>query len=257
MDKEVSNSIVLFESGKENDDQGSSKLWVEEWLSAPRFKPYLDACNGDIGEALNLYQWNIRISQVLSADISHFEVALRNAYNRVLSMTWEGEAHWLIDDDSPVRRPIIRRSGSKRLLDVNVVNRKVILHAQKRAHDSCDSNQIIANLTFGFWTHLTDRSRERDLWIPYLHKAWPNGTDRAKLHRSISAINTVRNRVAHNERLFNPACEACLPTAVDAAIVNLLSDLCPVAAKWLYGGTNETPVEALIKEYPAPVGVIV
>lgn len=107
----------------------------------------------------------------------------------------------------------------------------------------------------GFWSHLTDRSRERDLWIPYLHVAWPRGTDRAKLNRTIYAINKVRNRVAHNERLFNPARDAFLPTAVDAEIIRLLRGLCPEAAERLYGDGSVNPVELFCEEHPAPADV--
>lgn len=107
----------------------------------------------------------------------------------------------------------------------------------------------------GFWSHLTDRSRERDLWIPYLHVAWPRGTDRAKLNRTIYAINKVRNRVAHNERLFNPARDAFLPTAVDAEIIRLLRGLCPEAAERLYGDGSANPVELFCEEHPAPADV--
>ncbi len=133
-----------------------------------------------------------------------------------------------------------------------MANRKAISQAQSRSHDPSNPDQVISNLMMGFWAHLTDRSRERDLWIPCLHAAWPRGTGRAELNRTIYAINKVRNRVAHNERLFNPAHNAFLPTAVDADIVRLLRDLCPEAAERLYGGSARTPVELFCEEHPAP-----
>lgn len=40
-------------------------------------------------------------------DIAHFEVALRNSYDRVMRERWEGE-HWLLDEGSPVLGPIVR-----------------------------------------------------------------------------------------------------------------------------------------------------
>lgn len=183
----------------------NTREWAERWLSPARLSPYLAACDGDIEDAFDLYLWNVGLCKVLVADISHFEVALRNAYDRALREGWGGEGHWLLDDASPVRAPIMRTSRSKRLLDVNVANRKAISQAQGRSHDPSDPDQVISNLMMGFWSHLTDRSRERDLWIPYLHAAWPRGINRAELNRTIYAINKVRNRVAHNERLFDPA----------------------------------------------------
>lgn len=235
--------------------EDNERAWIEGWLSAPRFAPYLSACAGKVSAALDLYLWNVGLCQVLMADISHFEVALRNAYDRTLRKSWGGERHWLLDDSSPVRAPILRTSRSKRILDVNVANRKAISQARGRAHDSNDPDQIISNLMLGFWAHLTDRSRERDLWIPHLHGAWPAGTDRAGLHRQIYAINKVRNRVAHNERLFDPVRDEFLPTAVDAGILRLLNELSPQAADALYEDSHVSPVELYVRCHPVPADV--
>ena len=117
---------------------GDMNEWAERWLSQARLSPYLAACDGDAGRALDLYLWNVGLCQVLVADISHFEVALRNAYDRVLRENWGGTGHWLLDDASPVRAPIMRTSRSKKVLDVNVANRKAISQAQGRSHDRND-----------------------------------------------------------------------------------------------------------------------
>ena len=105
----------------------------------------------------------------------------------------------------------MRKSKAKKLRDVNMVNRRAIDDARGRAHDPVNPNQVVAGLMLGFWAHMTDRSRERDLWIPYLHAAWPAGTDRAELNLKLEAINKLRNRVAHNERLFNPGSDGYSP----------------------------------------------
>lgn len=168
---------------------------------------------------------------------------------------FDGDRHWLFDDASPVRMPILRRSKKKELRDVNFVNRKAIAEAQTRAHDANNPNQVITGLMLGFWVHMTDRSRERDLWIPFLHSAWPEGVNRAILAADLSSINTVRNRVSHNERLFNPGTPALSPKTVDAAVMRLFRQLCPEAAEHLYGECAQTPVEAFLEEHPAPVTV--
>lgn len=76
-----------------NERSGSAREWAERWLSPERLAPYLAACGGDIGRALELYEWNISLGQVLMRDISHFEVALRNSYDRALREYWDGGAH--------------------------------------------------------------------------------------------------------------------------------------------------------------------
>lgn len=236
------------------DGTGATRAWAERWLSRRRLAPYLAACGDDVERALDLYEWNTSLGQVLMRDVSHFEVALRNAYDRVMGERWEG-SHWLLDDASPALRPIVRMSKNGNPRDVNLVNRRAVAEARGNAHDGDDPDQVIANLTLGFWVHLTDRSRERDLWIPYLNAAWPRGTDRNGLARTLAAINRARNRAAHSERLFDPLTEALSPARVDADIVRALRALCPEAAERLYGSCGRTPVELFCEEHPAPADV--
>ena len=40
-----------------NERSGSAREWAERWLSLERLAPYLAACGGDIGRALELYEW--------------------------------------------------------------------------------------------------------------------------------------------------------------------------------------------------------
>lgn len=235
-------------------ENAATLAWAQRWLSAPRLEPYLTACDSDIDRALELHEWNVGLGQVLMADIAHFEVALRNAYDRVMRERWNG-GHWLLDDESPVLRPIIRTSKNKKQRDVNLVTRRAVAEARGNAHDGNNPDQVVANLMLGFWTHLTDRSRERDLWIPYLNTAWPKGTDRNELNRGLASINRVRNRVAHNERLFNSLDDSCSPTAVDAAIFRALEALCPDAFERLYGSSEQTSIERYVREHPAPANV--
>lgn len=88
------------------------RSWAEKWLSGERLAPYLEQCDGDIDRALELYKWNAALGQLLMRDIFHFEVALRNAYNDVMESRWDGEGHWLFDDASPARRPVMSGSSA-------------------------------------------------------------------------------------------------------------------------------------------------
>ena len=229
--------------------------WAERWLSPSRLSSYLDLCGGDVDRALDLHEWNLMLGRALMGDIAHFELALRNAYDRILTERFEGDEHWLFDARSPATRPIMRMSKAKKQRDVNMVNRRAIDDARGRAHDPANPNQVIAGLMLGFWAHMTDRSRERDLWIPYLHAAWPAGTDRAKLNLQLEAINKLRNRVAHSERLFNPGPDGCSPARVDAEMLALFRALSPQAYEGLYGNENTTTVEKFLDDHPSPIDV--
>ncbi|ANE23454.1 hypothetical protein AAY81_03395 [Denitrobacterium detoxificans] len=138
---------------------GDSVQWAKRWLSEERLEPYLRRCDGDIGRAIELYEWNISLGEVLMRDVSHFEVAILNSYDRVMAESWGGAKHWLLDEESPARRPVMR-SAARGQLDVNRINRKIIDDAVARLRPGFTSGSLVASLTLGFWVHLSDRSRE-------------------------------------------------------------------------------------------------
>ena len=236
------------------DSDNETKAWAERWLSAERLAPYLADCGGDIKQALSLYEWNISLGQVLMRDIAHFEVALRNAYDCALRDYWDCGAHWLLDDGSPVRRPIMRKSARGEF-DANRISRKAIDTAVGRLVGNTTPAAIISNLTLGFWVHLSDRPREAVIWRPALYRAWPRGTNRCELQSRLNVILHVRNRVAHVECLFDPSESKLSPLAADAYAVELLHVLCPEAAERLYGCDVRTPIEVFCEEHPTPVNV--
>lgn len=212
------------------DDCCMSDLWIDSWLSGARFQRYVDECSGDRGEALRLYEWNSELSQALMHDISHFEVALRNAYDAAIMQSWPHSTHWLLHPDSPVVTPIWRTrevNGIKRGTDVNEVNRKSVDEAIARCgYGRATPGKVIAELSFGFWRQLTTAAMEKTVWVPYLHRAYPQRTSRRLIDRDIAAINNLRNRIAHHEPL--------LPTTIDVpathqAMLACLRTLAPEA----------------------------
>lgn len=238
----------------DRNEQGSGILpWAEKWLSAERLAPYLKACGGDADKALDLYRWNVSLGQFLMRDISYFEVALRNSYNSVMESRWDGDAHWLLDDGSPVRRPVVRKSG-KGESDANRVNRIIIDKAAEGLPKGFSTGALVAGLTLGFWVHLTDRAREAVIWRTCLYTAWPKGTNRAELQDRLDGILRVRNRIAHNERLFDPRSAQLSPRRANADAVRLLRQLQPEAAEYLCGAEDAT-LDEFLEEHPAPVDV--
>ena len=240
--------------GDAEDEQAPSALpWAEKWLSAERLTPYLKACGGDAEKALALYEWNSSLAQLLMRDISNFEVALRNACNAAMESSWQGDAHWLLDENSPARRPVMRKSA-RGMLDSNRINRRTIDAAVDGLPKGFSTGNLVAGLTLGFWVHLSDRSREAVIWRSGLYRAWPKGTNRAELQERLYGILRVRNRVAHNERLFDPKRPELSPKKVDTNAIELLGILCPEATDYLYG-EGVVPIGKFLNEYPAPVAV--
>lgn len=240
------------EAGEE-DRRKAVLMWAEGWLSAERLTPYLEACGSDVDKALDLYRWNVLLGQFLVRDISYFEVALRNAYNDTMGSRWDGDEHWLLDDGSPVRRPVVRKSG-KGSSDVNRVNRIIIDKAVAGLPDGFTSGDLVAGLTLGFWVHLTDRSREAVIWRTGLYTAWPKGTNRAELQDCLDGILRVRNRIAHSERLFDPKRPQLSPRKADADAVRLLGQLQPEAAEYLRRAEDMT-LDRFLEEHPVPANV--
>lgn len=240
--------------GDAEDEQAPSALpWAEKWLSAERLTPYLKACGGDAEKALALYEWNSSLAQLLMRDISNFEVALRNACNAAMESSWQGDAHWLLDENSPARRPVMRKSA-RGMLDSNRINRRTIDAAVDGLPKGFSTGNLVAGLTLGFWVHLSDRSREAVIWRSGLYRAWPKGTNRAELQERLYGILRVRNRVAHNERLFDPKRPELSPKKVDTDAIELLGILCPEATDYLYG-EGGAPIGKFLNEHPAPVAV--
>lgn len=135
---------------------------VISWLSEPRYSKYLEVSRGDDAVALDLYLWNIGLAQAVLKDVSFFEVVLRNAYDRAISSAWSGSDHWLLDDASPVRRPILRTNKRGQVNDANRLSRNSIDHLRNGLRENATADDIVSNLTLGFWAHMTDRSHERD-----------------------------------------------------------------------------------------------
>lgn len=184
-------------------------MWVDNWLSAGRFGTYLTATNGARPRALELYEWNTRLSADFLHDLSHLEICLRNAYDRaLLPATVAGESHWTEPATIMHLFPAAQRWDPRlqQNVDTNDVPRKKIEQARKEASRPSNNpplaGKVIAETMFGFWTYLTSDAHEKTIWVPYLHKVFPIGTDRRLVHRSLSNLNNFRNRVAHHEPIL-------------------------------------------------------
>ena len=186
-----------------------SDSWVTEWLTPGRYNKYLKAAGQDPDRALRLYEWNARVSSALLHDLGHLEVGLRNAYDRQLL------AHPLAAGQDWITRAIYDQLWAPHLVadsnagrqHKNATPRGAIKTARKYAGytdgGTVNRGKVIAEIMFGFWTYLTDSLHEKTLWIPSLRFAYTAGTDRAQLHDALSSLRDARNRLAHNESIFD------------------------------------------------------
>lgn len=174
---------------------------MEQWLSAPRFATYLGASGQDRRLALELYEWNTAVSAAVLHDLSHLEVALRNAYDAaIVAHSPAGTAHWTSD----VNRyfpPIIKRVRDGSRYDINTRPREQITYARRTAN-SATPGKVIAELSFGFWRYLSSSAHATSLWMPYLRHGFVAGTGRQAVDEPMRRVHRLRNRVAHHEPLL-------------------------------------------------------
>lgn len=168
------------------------------------------------------YLYNIELARTLYAALNWAEVTLRNHLHTVISQAYPLDASrsfvrvesWL-DADPPVllpreqervrqamegfdrRHPPPRRPGEKPT--------KVLTEGR-----------LIAELHFGFWTHLLDGSyanwRVRNsplFWPKLLDRAFPHcpplQRTRKEIHGRFTEIKEIRNRTFHHERISHLA----------------------------------------------------
>lgn len=162
--------------------------------------PYLAACEGDPERAIELYDWNVKVSSAFFESIHYLEVGLRNVMDEALSAAFGST--WL----SPASPVLTDRS------------RKSIAIALKHAGGTtAPHGKIVAELPFGFWWSLLADEYNRPLWQPALRHAFEAPVRRRKLHAELDDVRRLRNRIAHHEPIHGRDLEADLARVVDLA----------------------------------------
>lgn len=172
---------------------------LREVISHPRFETYLNAKNGNEEKAMQLYLWNTAVSAAFYGPLQALEVTLRNAVHSQLAKRYGDD--WY---DNP-------QSG------LTTDAKKKILNAKQKLDRNCNSPDIIAALSFGFWVSLLGKGKYKDgqgkiiaknyemsLWRPALHRAFPHADSltRRQAHQKVKYLRDFRNRIAHHEPIF-------------------------------------------------------
>ena len=198
-------------------------------LSEPRFATYLNKGGGDERSAIALYLYNARVAKAFMFPLSVVEVTLRNAIDALLvaryGTRWHAEGYF--------RANILMLEG---LTTLDKAIRRAGPHAVR--------SQVVAELTFDFWSNLM-RPEYGDLWRTGLNIVFPNIPRSIKRHDVQSmakAINLFRNRVAHHEPVLD-----LNVTAIHAMIVRLADLRCSETAAWLM---HHSTVSTLFRTRP-------
>lgn len=156
---------------------------IREDLSEARFAPYLKKAGWHEGYAFNLYLYNARLSKAFLYPLHILEVVLRNGINRIFCSNHG--ANWPHDLD--FRKILSPESLSS--LD-NGIARAV----------SGKTEDVVATLTFDFWSNLFRDEYDRSLWQTEMDVLLPNKhITRANFQTIVKKLNRFRNRIAHYE----------------------------------------------------------
>ena len=188
---------------------------VERLLSTERLSTYMVEAKGDRKKAFYLYLYNRRLSSSLFECIGGLEVALRNSVHITLSEAFQTDTWY---DNLPF--PWLRYEQAA------LQRAKEQLRSRNK---QMPPGRIIAELTLGFWCGLTGKPYSTTLWIPHLHKAFPNKhLGRKDAYKRLNDIRELRNRIAHHECILHFDLQLEYDNILDS-----VDWICPITRSWI------------------------
>jgi hypothetical protein len=241
-------------------------------ISKPRFDPYLQACNGNISLAVDLYVWNQDLGASFYTPLAILEVALRNSLHHELTIlfgtSWHRDSRFhkvgttiLNARSFTVPDKSARRPNTDILAQPAKLDEKLHAELRRRAGPILKpgvklvptTDDIVGGLDFGYWTSLLNRDVENSLYAAGLYKAFPHAPhttrkkpDRAVIAQKLRDLRILRNRVMHHESLFH---RKNIRGDI-RGIVEVCRWIKPIAAEWI---DHLSRMEDILKAAPIPV----
>lgn len=157
-------------------------------LSAERFATY-SAKQADSAESLIRCLWDIALSKSLYPSLHALEISMRNTIHRNATAAY-GDANWY---DS-----VVQAWGKEQLSRARM---ELVKNGKIET-----PNRIVAELSFGFWTHLFNAPYENFV-RKIIKRAFPNMPkkirNRNNLKTRLNQLRYLRNRVFHFEPIYN------------------------------------------------------
>ncbi|MFE7075331.1 hypothetical protein ACFU96_35085 [Streptomyces sp. NPDC057620] len=167
-------------------------------------KPYLRAAGGDPEATMRLYRWNVEASEALYVPLHYVELAVRNALDGCLALKYGRPDWWSVAPlDAGGQGQIVKARSKCEEKEVKRARK------QQRRRRPVTVNDVVTELTFGFWATLLVSRYDRVFWVPTLHKAFPYYTGRRDaLYDDLWALVGLRNRVMHHEPIHEEDLDA-------------------------------------------------
>lgn len=169
-------------------------------FSENRLNSYKYDANDDNSILLERYLYNIEVSKALYPLLSILEISLRNRINQAIENTIQHD--WLMKELNT--QNILLTGEFNKLQDAK---QKLL----KKGHKNFTKDDLIAELSLGFWVYLCGRKYKNTLW----HKAgffktvfadYPNFSEFDKLSKVSPVLQLMlklRNRIFHHEIIIN------------------------------------------------------
>ncbi|MFB6849336.1 hypothetical protein ACFCXS_31395 [Streptomyces sp. NPDC056373] len=188
--------------------------WMLRAFSRLRLARYVASARGNAATAARLYWWNVEASAALYGSLHCLELALRNALHHQLSLAYGRDDWWTVAPLSPNGQRLVAKARSK---------------CERRGLAPAPADDIVAELSFGFWASLVSGGSRYDrlFWVPTVHKAFAHYSGRRDaLYDGLWSLVLLRNRIMHHEPIHHRDL-----TADHAKIYRMLGYLDPRIAK--------------------------
>ncbi len=169
-------------------------------LSSNRLNSYKYDNNDDYSIVLERYLYNIELSKSLYPLLSFLEISLRNRINQAIETVVQHD--WLLKELN--QRNILLSNEHNKLLEAK---QKLI----NKRHKNIGKDDLIAELSLGFWIHLCTKRYKTVLWhkqgfFRIVFADYPNFSEFDKLSKifpKLQLMLKLRNRVFHHEIIIN------------------------------------------------------
>ncbi len=169
-------------------------------LSSKRLSSYKYNVNDTDAIALERYLYNIELSKSLYPLLSILEISLRNRLNKAIDTVIQ--ENWLVKELN--QQNILLQNEHKKLLEAK---QKLL----NKSHRNIGKDDLIAELSLGFWIHLCTKRYKTLLWhrqgfFRTVFTDYPNFSEFDKLSKVFPTLNLMlklRNRIFHHEIIIN------------------------------------------------------
>lgn len=201
---------------------------IQQCLSEARFAPYMKSAGFKHEYAFNLYLYNARLAKAFLFPLHIMEISLRNRINDILRDDF--------GEDWPCNEQFqeILTEESLRALKSGIDRAK-----------TSKTQDIIAELTFDFWSNLFRNEYDRSLWQSKMGVLLPHKQKtRRDFQKGVRALNKFRNRIAHHEPIHSLNI-----TNLHSEILAVLEGLCTSTHKWV---KHFSTINQAIRTKPSP-----